>query len=358
MDIGIKLLVSNDLRTWFFWIFGLVLLDLDFWLFPDIGFSCSSDHSIENTNISQCSNDYKSSFALFLPFSIYRNNRIITNQQFVNILMDFQNKTVLITGASRGIGKAIALKLAAAGANIAVAAKTVEEHPKLAGTIHTAAEEINKAGGSALPFQLDVRDENAIQKVVTEVAAAFGGIDILINNASAINLSSSETIDPKRYDLMHDINVRGTFYMSQACIPYLKKAANPHILNLSPPISLEPKWFGKHLAYTMSKYGMSMIVTGLSQELKKYKIAVNALWPKTTIATAAVQNILGGEQLIKRSRKPEIVADAAFYILREPSAESTGNFFIDEDVLRKHGVQQFEQYAVTPGVDLMPDLFL
>lgn len=273
--------------------------------------------------------------------------------------MSFQNKNVLITGASRGIGKAIALKLASHGANIAIAAKTAEEHPKLEGTIFSAAKEIDDAGaGKALPFQLDVRDENAIQKVVTEVAAAFGGIDILINNASAINLSPAETLEAKRFDLMNDINVRGTFLMSQACIPYLKKSGNPHILNLSPPIDMHPKWFGRHLAYTMSKYGMSMIVTGLAQELKKYKIAVNALWPKTTIATAAVQNILGGDQLIKRSRKAEIVADAAFYILQKPSAESTGNFFIDEEVLRQNGVSDFDRYAVTPGADLMTDLFL
>lgn len=273
--------------------------------------------------------------------------------------MSLQNKTVLITGASRGIGKAIALKLASQGANIAVAAKTIEEHPKLEGTIFSAAKEINDAGnGKALPFQLDVRDENAIQKTVQQVAEAFGGIDILINNASAINLSPAETLEPKRFDLMNDINVRGTFLMSQACIPYLKRSSNPHILTLSPPLNMDAKWFARHVAYTMSKYGMSMIVLGLAQELKKYKIAVNALWPKTTIATAAVQNILGGDQLIKRSRKPDIVSDAAYYILQEPSDKCTGNFFIDEEVLRQHGVEDFGHYSVTPGSDLMPDLFL
>lgn len=273
--------------------------------------------------------------------------------------MSFQNKTVLITGASRGIGKAIALKLASHGANIAIAAKTTEQHPKLEGTIFTAAKEINDtAPGKAVPFQLDVRDENAIQKVVNDVAGTFGGIDILINNASAINLSPTETIEAKRFDLMNDINVRGAFLMSQACIPHLKKAVNPHILNLSPPVNMNPQWFAKHLAYTMSKYGMSMVVIGLAQELKKYEISVNALWPKTTIATAAIQNLLGGDQIMKKSRTPEIVADAAFYILQEPRGTQTGNFFIDEEVLLKHGIKDFEKYAVTPGAGLMPDLFL
>jgi citronellol/citronellal dehydrogenase len=272
--------------------------------------------------------------------------------------MKFENKTVLITGASRGIGKAIALKLASEGAKIAVAAKTVEAHPKLEGTIYTTAKEITDAGGIALPFQLDVRDENAIDKVVNDVAEAFNGIDVLINNASAINLSPTEALEVKRFDLMNDINVRGTFLMSQACIPHLKKSANAHILNLSPPLNMNPKWFSRHLAYTMSKYGMSMVVLGLSEELRKYKIAVNGLWPRTTIATAAVQNILGGDSLIKKSRKPEIVADAAFYILQQPSEECTGNFFIDEEVLQQQGARDFEKYAVIPGSDLMTDLFL
>jgi len=271
----------------------------------------------------------------------------------------FKDKTVLITGASRGIGKAIAIRLAAEGANVAVAAKTIEEHPKLEGTIYTAAKEISEAGtGTALPFQLDVRDEGAILQTVQKITEAFGGIDILINNASAISLTSTAKTEPKRYDLMQDINVRGPFLMSQACIPYLKKASNPHILNLSPPINLDPKWFGRHLAYTISKYGMSMVVLGLSEELKAFNIAVNALWPRTTIATAAVQNILGGDYLIKKSRKPQIVADAAFHILQRPSSGCTGNFFIDEEVLRSAGVQDFDQYAVTPGSDLMVDLFL
>jgi citronellol/citronellal dehydrogenase len=272
--------------------------------------------------------------------------------------MEFKNKTVIISGASRGIGKAIALKLAAAGANIVVAAKSVEEHPKLEGTIYSAAKEIEAAGGSAFPFQIDIRDEQQINELVSATVNKYGGVDILINNASAINLSQTEQLEIKRFDLMQDINVRGTFLISQACIPYLRQAPNPHILNLSPPLNLYAKWFGKHLAYTMSKFGMSMIVLGLAEELKKYKIGVNALWPKTTIATAAVRNLLGGDQLIRRSRKPEIMADAAFSILKKSSAECTGNFFIDEDVLKAIGVENFDQYAIDPGSKLMPDLFV
>jgi citronellol/citronellal dehydrogenase len=273
--------------------------------------------------------------------------------------MIFKDKNVLITGASRGIGKAIALKLASEGANIAIASKTVEKHPRLDGTIYSAAEEIDKAGpGKVLPLQADIRDEETINIIVRKTAESFGGIDILINNASAINLSSTEQTEVKRFDLMQEINVRGTFFMSKACIPFLKESSNPHILNLSPPLNMDRKWFPKHLAYTLSKYGMSMIVLGLSAELKKYKIAVNALWPKTTIATAAVQNLTGGDELVKHSRKPEIVADAAFFILQQPSEQCTGNFFIDEDVLRQQGVQNFNEYSITPGLNLMPDLFL
>jgi len=272
--------------------------------------------------------------------------------------MNFKNRTVLITGASRGIGKAIAVKLAAAGANVAIAAKTTEEHLKLEGTIFTAAKEIEAAGGIVLPFKLDIRDETAIKETVAKVVDAFGGIDILVNNASAINLSSIEQLEFKRFDLMNNINVRGTFLMSQACIPHLIKSTNAHILNLSPPIDMHPKWFMKFSAYTMSKYGMSMIMLGLSQELKKYNIAANALWPKTTIATAAIRNLLGGEEIIKKSRKPEIVADAAYYILNRSPAECTGNFFIDEEVLLAEGISDLDQYAVTPGSKLMPDLFL
>ena len=273
--------------------------------------------------------------------------------------MSFENKNVLITGGSRGIGKAIAIKLAKEGANIAIAAKTIEPHPRLEGTIFTAAEEIDAAGlGKVLPLHGDIRYEQSIDQVVASTVQAFGGIDILINNASAINLNTTEQMEPKRFDLMQGINVRGTFLMSRACIPHLKNVNNPHILNLSPPLNLDPAWFAKHLAYTMSKYGMSMIVLGLAEELKSLRIGVNALWPKTTIATAAVQNLLGGDFLMQRSRIPAIVADAAAVILNKPSFECSGNFFIDEDVLRDKGVQDFTSYAVNPEQKLMGDLFL
>ncbi len=267
-------------------------------------------------------------------------------------------KSVFITGGSRGIGKAIALRLAREGANIVIGAKTTEPHPKLEGTIYTAAEEIEAAGGKCLPLQLDIRDDEAIQKAVEQAAAHFGGIDILINNASAINLSPTEALEPKRYDLMHSINVRGTFMMSRAAIPYLKKSGNAHILNLSPPINLNPKWLGQHLAYTMSKYGMSMVALGLAEELKKYKIGVNALWPQTTIATAAVQNLLGGDFLIQKSRTPDIVADAAYIILSREAVSCTGNFFIDEEVLKEEGTTDFSKYAVNPSESLTKDIFL
>lgn len=267
-------------------------------------------------------------------------------------------KTVLITGGSRGIGKAIALRLAEEGANIAIAAKTAEPHPKLEGTIYTAAKEIETLGVKVLAIQADIRDEEQIKNAVDETVKTFGGIDILINNASAINLSPAEQLESKRFDLMQGINVRGTFLMSQHCIPFLKKSSNAHILNLSPPLNLNPKWFGNHVAYTMSKYGMSMIVLGLAEELKKYKIAVNALWPKTTIATAAVQNLLGGDFLIQKSRTPDIVADAAFYILTRASATCSGNFFIDEEVLAKNGVTDLTRYSINPEQSLMQDLFI
>ncbi|HVG41680.1 MAG TPA: NAD(P)-dependent oxidoreductase [Chitinophagaceae bacterium] len=272
--------------------------------------------------------------------------------------MSLQNKTVFITGGSRGIGKAIALRLAREGANIVIGAKTVDPHPKLEGTIYTAAEEIKAAGANVLPLQLDIRDEEGIQKAVQEAVTTFGGIDILINNASAINLTPTEQTEAKRFDLMHSINVRGTFLMSKACIPHLKKSSNAHILTLSPPLNLNPKWFAQHLAYTMSKYGMSMVVLGLAEELKKQHIAVNALWPKTTIATAAVQNLLGGDYLIQKSRTPDIVADATYAILTKPSADCTGNFFIDEEVLAKEGITDLSHYAVNPAQSLMTDIFL
>jgi citronellol/citronellal dehydrogenase len=272
--------------------------------------------------------------------------------------MSFKNKTVLITGASRGIGKAIALRLAKDGANIIVAAKSTEENPKLGGTIYSAAREIEAAGGHALPLQCDIRDEAQVRQVVEKGAATFGGIDILINNASAISLTSTETTEPKRFDLMYAVNVRGTFFTSQACIPFLKKGNNPHILTLSPPLNMDMKWFSSHLAYTLSKYNMTMITLGLSAELKKYGIAANALWPQTTIATAAVQNLLGGDALMKMSRTPEIIADAAYVILSRPSAECTGHAFIDEAVLQSEGITDLQKYSVVPGARLYNDLFL
>jgi len=272
--------------------------------------------------------------------------------------MSFENKTVIITGASRGIGKAIGLKLAAAGANIVIASKSVEENPKLGGTIFSAAAEMKAAGGKALAIQCDIRFEDQVQLVADTAAATFGGIDILVNNASAINLSTTEQTEPKRFDLMYDINVRGTFMMCRACIPYLKKGTNAHILNLSPPVNMDLKWFSKHLAYTISKYDMSMIALGLSAELKKYNIAANALWPKTTIATAAVNNLLGGEALMKMSRSVDIVADAAFYILSKSSTQCTGNTFIDEEVLAAEGITNLDPYAITPGGPLFNDLFI
>ena len=272
--------------------------------------------------------------------------------------MDFTNKTILITGASRGIGKAIALRLAKEGANIVIAAKSTTEDPKLGGTIFSAAKEIEAAGGKALPVQCDIRDESQIQNVVDKAMETYGGIDALINNASAISLTNTETTEPKRFDLMHDINVRGTFFMSRACIPHLKRSANAHIITLSPPLNMDMKWFKNHLAYTLSKYNMTMITLGLAEELKKFNIAANTLWPRTTIATAAVQNLLGGDALIKMSRKPEIVADAAFAILSRASSACTGNSFLDETVLAEEGITDLDSYAVVPGGTLYNDLFL
>ncbi len=272
--------------------------------------------------------------------------------------MPFQTKTVFITGASRGIGKAIALRLAKAGANIVVAAKSTTENPKLGGTIFSAAKEIEEAGGKALPVQCDIRDELQIQIAVDKAVETFGGIDILINNASAISLTPTEQTEPKRFDLMHDINVRGTYFVSKACIPHLKKGNNPHILTLSPPINMDSKWFANHIAYTLSKYNMTMIALGLAAELKKYHIAANALWPRTTIATAAVQNLLGGDALIKMSRTPDIVADAAFYVLSKPSDSYSGQALIDEEVLKAEGITDLEKYSVVPGAKLYNDLFV
>jgi citronellol/citronellal dehydrogenase len=272
--------------------------------------------------------------------------------------MSFQNKTVFITGASRGIGKAIALKLAKEGANIVVAAKSVDENPKLGGTIYSSAKEIEEAGGKAFAVQLDIRYEEQIQSAVQKAAETFGGIDILINNASAIQLSNTEQTEAKRFDLMHDINVRGTFLMVRNCLPYLKKGNNPHILTLSPPINMNIKWFKSHLAYTLSKYNMSMMALGWAEEFRQYGIASNALWPKTTIDTAAVRNLLGGEALANMSRKPDIIADAVYYILNKTFSECTGNTFTDEEVLAKEGIADLDQYSVIKGSKLYPDLFL
>ena len=269
-----------------------------------------------------------------------------------------KGKTLFISGASRGIGKAIALRAAKDGANIAIAAKTTQAHPKLQGTIYTAAEEIEKAGGKALACIADIRDEAQIAAAVAKTVEAFGGIDILVNNASAISLTGTVDTPMKRFDLMYSVNTRGTFACSQACIPHLKKSRNPHILNNSPPLKLQAKWFAPHVAYTMAKFGMSLCVLGMAEELREDGIAVNALWPRTVIATAAVQNLLGGDEAILGSRKPEIMADAAYVILTKPSREFTGNFCIDEEVLRSAGVTDFSKYQVAPGAELLPDLFV
>lgn len=272
--------------------------------------------------------------------------------------MSLKNKTVLITGASRGIGKAIALRLAREGANIIIAAKSTEENAKLGGTIFSTADDVEKAGGQALAVQCDIRFEDQIANVVNQAIAKFGGIDIVVNNASAISLTPTEQTEPKRYDLMHDINVRGTFMVTRACIPHLKKSSNAHILTLSPPISLSPKWFAGHLAYTLTKFNMSMMAIGWAAELKQYNIASNALWPKTTIDTAAVRNLLGGEMLAKMSRTPDILADSAYYILSKPANQCTGNCFIDEEVLAKEGITDLSKYSVVPGAQLYTDLFV
>ncbi len=269
-----------------------------------------------------------------------------------------RGKTLFITGASRGIGKAIALRAARDGANIAVVAKTTEPHPKLPGTIHTAAEEIERAGGRALPCAVDIRDEGRVAAAVAETVARFGGIDVLVNNASAIFLAGTLETPMKRFDLMHAVNVRATFACSQACIPHLKRSSNPHILNNSPPLNLEARWFAPHVAYTMAKYGMSLCVLGMAEELRPDGIAVNALWPRTVIATAAVQNLLGGDEAIRGSRTPDIMADAAYAILTKPSREFTGNFCIDEAILRREGMTDFSQYQAVVGAELLPDLFL
>ncbi|CAJ0957639.1 unnamed protein product, partial [Mesorhabditis belari] len=269
----------------------------------------------------------------------------------------FHGRTVIITGASRGIGKAIALKLAQDGANIVIAAKTTTPHPKLKGTIHTAAKEIEEAGGRALACVVDVRDEKSVQECVQKTVEKFGGIDILINNASAISPTLTADTDMKRYDLMHNINTRGTFLMSKECLPYLMKGKNPKILNISPPLEMKERWFQTHVAYTMAKYGMSMCVLGMSEEFRAHGIAVNALWPLTGIYTAAMEMLAGGEEAKIGCRDASIMADAAYGILSKGSG-FTGRFLIDEDFLREEGETDFEKYACVPGKELIPDFFL
>jgi len=272
--------------------------------------------------------------------------------------MSLANKVVFITGGSRGIGLEIGKRAARDGAKVVLAAKTAEPHPKLPGTIFTAAEEIVEAGGEALPLILDVRDEENVLKAVEETVSHFGGIDICVNNASAISLTKTPDTDMKRYDLMHQINGRGTYLVSKYCIPHLKKSSNPHILNLAPPLDMKAKWFGPHLAYTMAKFTMSMCVLGMAEELKADGIAVNGLWPRTAIATAAVKNVLGGEELMNISRKPEIMADAAYEIFIKDSKEFTGNFCIDDLVLYEAGIKDFTNYADVSFDQLAPDFFV
>jgi citronellol/citronellal dehydrogenase len=272
--------------------------------------------------------------------------------------MSLANKVLFITGGSRGIGLEIGKRAARDGAKVVLAAKTAEPHPKLPGTIFTAAEEIIEAGGEALPLILDVRDEENVLKAVEETVSHFGGIDICVNNASAISLTKTPDTDMKRYDLMHQINGRGTYLVSKYCIPHLKKSSNPHILNLAPPLDMKAKWFGPHLAYTMAKFTMSMCVLGMAEELKADGIAVNGLWPRTAIATAAVKNVLGGEELMNISRKPEIMADAAYEIFIKDSKEFTGNFCIDDLVLHESGVKDFTIYADVSFDKLAPDFFV
>jgi citronellol/citronellal dehydrogenase len=269
-----------------------------------------------------------------------------------------KGKTLFISGGSRGIGLAIALRAAQDGANVIIAAKTAEPHAKLPGTIYSAAEEIEDAGGKALPVICDIREEKQVEEAVSAGVDKFGGIDICINNASAISLTPTLQTKMSRFDLMHQVNTRGTFLVSKTCIPHLLKAENPHILNLSPPLNVEEKWFAPHVAYTMAKFGMSLCVLGMAGEFRKQGIAVNALWPRTTIATAAVKNLLGGDEMIRCSRKPEIMGDAAHAILTRPSREFTGNFCVDDEVLESIGVTDLSKYAVEPGAKLFPDFFV
>ena len=269
----------------------------------------------------------------------------------------FKNKTIIMSGGSRGVGLEIAKALGKDGANIAILAKTTEPHPTLPGTIFTAAEEIEQAGGTALPLICDIRYEDQVEAAVEETASKFGGIDICINNASAIHLSDTVNTPMKRYDLMHNINVRGTFMLSQKCIPHLIMGENSHILTLSPPLDIARKWFGMTLAYTTAKYGMSLVAHGLAEELGKHNVASNCLWPRTSLDTAAVRNVIGAE-LIKGSRKPSIYADAAYLVLKRDSSKCTGNFFLDQDVLEEEGVTDFDQYAIDPDATLVSDFFV
>ena len=273
-------------------------------------------------------------------------------------MSDLAGRTIIMSGGSRGIGLAIALRAARDGANIALLAKTAQPHPRLQGTIYSAAEEIEAAGGRALAIVGDVRDDVAVADAVERTFERFGGIDVVVNNASAIDVSPSATIAMKRYDLMQDVNARGTFLLSRTCVPYLREAENPHVLTLSPPLSLDPKWYGSHLAYTLAKFGMSMCTVGMAREHADAGIAFNSLWPRTIIATAAVQNLLGGDAAMARSRRPEIVADAAHHILTRPARTTTGNFFIDDEVLADAGVTDLNGYAYVADADLQVDLFL
>ena len=271
---------------------------------------------------------------------------------------DLNNKTLFVSGASRGIGLAIAKRAAKDGANIILAAKTAEPHPKLPGTIYTAADEIIEEGGQALPVICDIRDEENVRDAVNKGLEHFGGIDICINNASAIQLTGTLQTDMKRYDLMNQINSRGTFLVSKVCLPHLLKSDNPHILNLSPPLDMDPKWFGPHVAYTMAKFGMSLCVLGMAEEFKEDGVAVNALWPRTAVATAAIKNALGGDSIMNISRSPEIMADAAHVILIKDSKEFTGNFCIDDNILAENGETDFSKYADVPFDQLAPDFFV
>ena len=271
---------------------------------------------------------------------------------------NLKNRTLFVSGASRGIGLAIAKRAAKDGANVILAAKTAEPHPKLPGTIYTAAEEIEEVGGKALPVVCDIRDEENVRNAVNKGLDHFGAIDICINNASAIQLTGTLQTDMKRYDLMNQINARGTFLVSKVCLPHLIKSDNPHILNLSPPLDMDPKWFGPHVAYTMAKFGMSLCVLGMAEEFKEEGVAVNALWPRTAVATAAIKNALGGDSIMNISRSPEIMADAAHVILTKNSREFTGNFCIDDNLLADNGVTDFSQYAEVPFAELAPDFFV